>query len=97
MSITEALYHEKSILAIPITPEQYVLSEKLSQQNAAYKLNYQDLTYDQLMYALQQLLTDKTQQLKVKQLKQQLIKNLDKATPLQQTFNAIELALETQP
>lgn len=97
MSITEALYYEKSILAIPITPEQYVLSEKLSQQNAAYKLNYQDLSYDQLIYALQFLLNDKSQQLKaVKHLKQQLIQNLDNVTPLQRTLNAIELTLNTQ-
>ncbi|XP_023297268.2 UDP-glycosyltransferase UGT5 [Lucilia cuprina] len=94
MSITEALFYEKYILAIPITPEQCVLTEKLSKQNAAYKLNYNDLAYDQLMYAIQQLLQDKSQyQSSVLELKQQLLQNLDHLSPLTRTLNAIEMTL----
>ncbi|KAM7358902.1 UDP-glycosyltransferase family 316 member A1 [Cochliomyia hominivorax] len=97
MSITEALYYEKSILAIPITPEQYVLSEKLSQQNVAFKLNYHDFTYDQLIYALQYLLSDRSQEkLPLKQLKQQLIQNLSNVKPLKRALNAIEFTLQTK-
>lgn len=94
MSITEAIYFEKSILAIPITPEQYVLSEKLYQQNAAFKLNYHDLTYDQLMYAIHNLLGDNYQQ-SVKTLKSQLMQNLEKISPLEKALNAIEITLQT--
>lgn len=96
MSITEALYFEKSILTIPITPEQYVLCEKLKSQNAAYVLNFNDLTYDQIIYAVKHIIEDKFKyQQSVNKLRNQLIQNLDRVSPLTRTLNAIEMTLQT--
>lgn len=96
MSITEALYFEKSIITIPITPEQYVLSEKLYKQNVTYLLKYQELAYDHLLYAIQHLLEDENNLKKqVKLLKDQLLQNLDNMDAMQKTLNAIEMTLTT--
>lgn len=96
MSITEAIYFEKSIITIPITPEQYVLSEKLQKQNVTYLLKYQELAYDHLLYAIQHLLEDESVlKHRNKLLKKQLLRNLDNMDVKQKTLNAIEMTLAT--
>lgn len=97
MSITESINYQTSILAVPITPEQYVLCEKLNRQNAAYVLNYNELTYDRLLYAMKHILYNNSADYgnNLKQLKSQLLQNLDGIKPMKRAVNAIDMTLRT--
>lgn len=96
MSITESIHYEKSLLTIPLTPEQWVICEKLYRQNAAYMLNLNEITYDNLIHAVEHVLNYNSNNVRnLKQLKNEFLLNLDAVKPLKKALNAIDMTLRT--
>ncbi|XP_013108424.2 UDP-glycosyltransferase UGT5 [Stomoxys calcitrans] len=96
MSITESIYFLKPILAIPITPEQYVLVENLKIQGSAYILNYNDLTYDHILCGVNDTLNNPKYKESLKVLKSQLVNDLTGLTPIEKVLSSIDMTLETK-
>ncbi|XP_005180523.2 UDP-glucosyltransferase 2 [Musca domestica] len=97
MSVTEAINFVKPILAIPITPEQHVLARNLQEQGSAFILNYNDLSYDQLLFAINETLTNtKKYHDSLSVLKSQLTEDILGLKPMDKVINAIEMTLTTK-
>ncbi|XP_073843703.1 UDP-glycosyltransferase family 316 member A1 [Musca autumnalis] len=97
MSVTEAINFVKPILAIPITPEQHVLARNLQQQGAAHILNYNELSYEQLLFAINETLTNsKKYEESLSILKSQLTQDLIGLKAIDKVLGAIEMTLQTK-
>lgn len=95
MSITEAIHYEKPVLAIPITPEQQVLAGNIYSQGSALVLSYNDLTYDHILYSINDTLNNSKYHKHLKQLKT-LMGDLVGLEPIDKVLNSIERVLETK-
>ncbi|XP_075162038.1 UDP-glycosyltransferase family 316 member A1 [Haematobia irritans] len=97
MSVIESINFLKPVLAIPITPEQYVLAENLKTQGAANVLNFNDLTFDNLLYSIHDSLNNSKYRDSLMDLKTKLIDNdLLGLRPIDKVLNSIDITLATK-